>query len=390
MSPGVVIAGGGLAGQRCAEALRRGGYEEPVRMVCGESHRPYDRPPLSKEVLLARGSDEETLCFRSTEWYERNAVELLLGVQACGLDDREKKLHLSDGSNVSYEHLLIATGGRARGLALFKGCANVTTLRTIEDARRLRAALVPGARLLVIGAGFIGQEAASAACQAGVTTTIVEAAPAPLATVLGAELGGWFSELHRSHGVELFLDERVVGLQGQGQVDAVRLASGQSVECDHVLVGVGIEPNLGWLDESELDPSGVRTDADGRTDLPNVYAAGDAAATFDPLLGRHNLGCHWEAAGRQGARSASAMLGLDPGPLAISSFWSDLYGTRVQYLGHASLADDVGFDGDPNSRDFSATFTRDGQPVAVLLVARPHMLPEARALLTATTERIFS
>ena len=389
MSAGVVIAGGGLAGQRCAEALRRGGYQEPIRMVCGELRRPYDRPPLSKEVLLD-GRDEEALFFRSTEWYEQNAVELLLGLQACALEDHEKILHLSDGSNISYEKLLIATGGRARCPALFEGYENVTTLRTLEDARKLRAALVPGARLLVIGAGFMGQEAASAACQAGVQTTIVEAAPAPLATVLGAELGAWFSELHRSHGVELFLHDQVVGLRGQGRVDAVRLASGQSVECDHVLVGVGIEPNLGWLNGSGLDARGIRTDIDGRSDLPSVYAAGDAAATFDPLLGRHALGNHWEAAGRQGARSAKAMLGTDPGPLAVSSFWSDLYGTRVQSLGHASLADDVSFDGDPSSRDFSATFTRDGQPVAVLLVARPQMLPEARALLTATTERIFA
>ena len=236
----------------------------------------------------------------------------------------------------------------------------------------------------------MGQEAASAACQAGVQTTIVEAAPAPLATVLGAELDAWFSELHRSHGVELFLHDQVVGLRGQGRVAPAAAAQRASrPERDHVLVGVGIEPNLGWLNGSGLDARGIRTDIDGRSDLPSVYAAGDAAATFDPLLGRHALGNHWEAAGRQGARSAKAMLGTDPGPLAVSSFWSDLYGTRVQSLGHASLADDVSFDGDPSSGDFSATFTRDGQPVAVLLVARPQMLPEARALLTATTERIF-
>jgi NADPH-dependent 2,4-dienoyl-CoA reductase/sulfur reductase-like enzyme len=389
MSAGVVIAGGGLAAQRCAEALRRGGYEEPIRMVCGESRRPYDRPPLSKEVLVDRGA-EETLCFRATEWYEQKAVELLLGVHACGLDHREKILALSDGSNLRYGNLLIATGGCARRLPLLDGYENVTTLRTLEDARQLRAALVPDARLLVIGAGFIGQEAASSARQAGVQTTIVEAGPAPLATVLGAELGTWFSELHRSRGVELLVRDQVVGVQGQRKVDAVTLAGGRCVECDHVLVAVGIEPNLGWLRGSDLDPRGVRTNIDGRSDVPDVYAAGDAAAVFDPLLGRNTLGSHWETAGRQGARSARAMLGLDPGPLAVSSFWSDLYDTRVQYLGHASLADDVSFDGEPSSRDFTATFTRDGQPVAVLLVARPQMLPEARALLTAVTERTFA
>jgi NADPH-dependent 2,4-dienoyl-CoA reductase/sulfur reductase-like enzyme len=153
-----------------------------------------------------------------------------------------------------------------------------------------------------------------------------------------------------------------------------------------VLVGVGIEPELRWLSDSPLDPAGVRTDVDGRTELPDVYAAGDAAAAFDPLLERHALGNHWESAGRQGSRAAKAMLGLDPGPRGVSSFWSDLYGTRIQYLGHASLAEEVSFDGDPRSRDFAATFIRDGRPVAVLLVGRPRQLPQARELLSASTE----
>jgi 3-phenylpropionate/trans-cinnamate dioxygenase ferredoxin reductase subunit len=384
-----VIAGGGLAGQRCAETLRRSGFQEPIRIVCGESGRPYDRPALSKEVLIDRDA-EETLCFRAREWYDQKGIELRLGVRARGLDHREKLLHLSDGSQMHYAQLLIATGARARRLSLLDGYENVSTLRTLEDARALRAALVADTRLLIIGAGFIGQEAASAARRAGVQTTIVEAGPAPLATVLGAELGAWFSELHRSRGVELLVREQVVGVRGERRVASVTLASGRVVECDHVLVAVGIEPDLGWLAGSDLDRNGVRTDVDGRSDVPDVYAAGDAAAAFDPLLGRNARGSHWETASRQGARSAKAMLGLDQGRLSVASFWSDLRGTRVQYLGHASLADDVSFDGDPSSREFTATFTRGGEPVALLLVARPQMLPEARALLTASAERSFA
>jgi len=172
---GVVIVGGGLAAQRCAETLRRSGYEQRILMICGEPHLPYDRPPLSKELLLT-ASVEESLSFRSAGWYEEQAVALGLGVRAVGLDEREMTVHLGDGSRVSYERLLIATGARPRRPRMFDGFENVTTLRTREDAARLRAALVPGTRLLVVGAGFIGQEAASAARAAGVQTTIIETA----------------------------------------------------------------------------------------------------------------------------------------------------------------------------------------------------------------------
>jgi NADPH-dependent 2,4-dienoyl-CoA reductase/sulfur reductase-like enzyme len=381
MSAGVVIAGGGLAGQRCAEALRRSGYEGPVVMACGEPHRPYDRPPLSKEVLHDAAA-EERLSFRPERWYEEKAVELLLGVEATGLDAAARTIALGDGTSLPYASLLIATGGRARRLGAFEGFENVSTLRTLEDSRCLRAAMVPGDRLLVIGAGFIGQEAAAAACKAGVHTTIIETAPAPLAALLGAELGGWFADLHRASGVELLLSEQVEGVHGDRRVESVTLRSGKIVACDHVLVGVGIEPSLDWLRGSALAEGIVRTDVDGRSEVPGVYAAGDAAALFDPLLGRHVLGSHWETAGRQGARAAKAMLGLDPGPAGVSSFWSDLYGTRVQYLGHAPLADGLSFDGDPRSRDFMATFTTAGRPIAVLLAGRPQMLPHARELLS--------
>jgi NADPH-dependent 2,4-dienoyl-CoA reductase/sulfur reductase-like enzyme len=386
VSGGVAIVGGGLAGQRCAETLRRVGYEGPITVVCAERHRPYDRPPLSKEVL-GDPAAEARLAFRPQAWYEEQEIDLLLGMQASALDPRRREIRLAQGPRLAYEHLLIATGGRPRRLALFDRYENVGTLRTLEDAGDLRAALVPGERLLVIGAGFIGQEVAAAACQAGVRTTIVEAAQSPLQMLLGPELGGWFAELHRSSGVELRLGEQVLDVRGEDRVRAVRLSGGATLACDHVLVGVGIEPALDWLHGSGLPSGGVPTDLDGRTELPGVFAAGDAAAVFDPALGRHVLGSHWESAARQGARAARAMLGLDPGASAIASFWSDLYGTRVQYLGHASLADEVSFEGDPGSRDFAATFTSAGRPVAVLLAGRPQMLPHARALLTASAER---
>jgi 3-phenylpropionate/trans-cinnamate dioxygenase ferredoxin reductase subunit len=386
---GVVIVGGGLAGQRCAETLRRSGYDGSILMVCGEPHLPYDRPPLSKELLLD-AAGEEGLCFRSPAWYEEKAVELRLGVAARHLDEDTRTVHLSDGSSVSYEQLLIATGSRPRRLPMFEGFQNVSTLRTREDARALRGALVPGARLLVIGAGFIGQEAASAARKAGARATIIEAASTPLESVLGNEVGSWFAEMHRSNGVELLLEQRVVAVRGDRRVDSVTVADGRTIRCDHVLLGVGVDPDVGWLSSSSLGASRVRTDIDGRTDVPGIYAAGDVAAAFDPQLERHLGGDHWESAGRQGSRAAKAMLSLDAGPLGVSSFWSDLYGTRVQYLGHASLADELAIDGDPQAREFTVTFTREDQPVAVLLVGRPQMLPQARQLLSAATEVAYA
>jgi 3-phenylpropionate/trans-cinnamate dioxygenase ferredoxin reductase subunit len=385
----VVILGGGLAAQRCAETLRRSGHEGEIVIVCGERHRPYDRPPLSKDVLLDAGA-EETLCLRPSAWYEEKAVQLRLGVAARLLNHRERRVELSDGSSLPYARLLIATGARPRRLGVFERFENVSTLRTLEDASWLRAALVPNARLLIIGAGFIGQEAASAARRAGAHATIVEADSAPLVGALGAELGAWFTDLNRSNGVELLLEDRVAAVSGARRVDGVTLASGRTLQCDHVLLGVGVQPNLDWLGGGPLQRTGVRTDVDGRSEIPDVYAAGDAAASFDPLLEAHVLGSHWETAARQGARVAKSMLGLDPGPPSVSSFWSDLYGTRVQYLGRASVGDELSLDGDPDARDFTATFTRQERPVAVLLAGRPQMLPRARAMLTATAAGAYA
>jgi NADPH-dependent 2,4-dienoyl-CoA reductase/sulfur reductase-like enzyme len=404
---GIVIAGAGLAAQRAAETLRRGAYDGRLRMICAERHRPYDRPPLSKEVLagVEHGS------FRPTAWYEEHGVELELGVAAAGLDCRQRAVTVADGRELRYDRLLIATGSRPRRLALLDGFANVHTLRTLDDARALRAALADGGRLVIVGAGFIGQEVAAAAARAGVQATIVEAADAPLQALLGADVGAWFAELHRSQGVEVILGADVAAAHGaEGlhvptlgdgwpgadgvpaptlrdrcpgaeRVHALTLRDGRRLACDHVVVGVGVDPDLAWLAGSGLDPTGVAVDANGRTAAPDVFAAGDAAATYDPVLRRHVPGGHWESAVRQGVAAARAMLGREPQRSAPASFWSDLYDTRVQYLGNARLADRTAIDGDPAARDFTITFTRDGAPVAVLLVGRPHELPNARALL---------
>jgi 3-phenylpropionate/trans-cinnamate dioxygenase ferredoxin reductase subunit len=378
---GIVIAGGGLAGQRCSEALRRGGYEGAIRVVCSEPHRPYDRPPLSKQLLLDATQDAG-LPYRSAQWYDEHSVDLLLGVSATGLDPAARRLRLSDGGGLRYEQVLICTGGRPRTLPVLAGYDNVTVLRTLDDARALREVLAASPRLAVVGAGFIGLEIAATARKLGVEVTLIEAGACPLAGVIGPELGGWFARLHADEGVTVLTRLTVDRVHANGTVRALRLSNGSTVAVDHVVVGVGIEPDVGWLAGSGLDASaGAPVDGHGRTTIESVFAAGDAAATFDASLGRHIPGSHWEGAGRQGARAAQVMLGLDPGVVPLTSFWTDQYGLRIQYVGRRRPGDAIEIDGDLGSRNFTAIFSREGRAVAALLVDRPRSLPAARKLI---------
>jgi NADPH-dependent 2,4-dienoyl-CoA reductase/sulfur reductase-like enzyme len=377
MSDGIVIAGGGLAAQRCTETLRGQGYDGPVRIVCGEPHPPYDRPPLSKE-LLTGDLPPSALPLRPSAWYEERGVDLLLGTRAVGLDPGRRELALSRGRPLRYDALLVATGSRPRTLAALDGYENVSALRTVDDALALRRELTPGARLGVVGAGFIGLEVASSALALGVEVTIVEALEAPLAGLLGAALGSWFADLHRAEGATVLLGAMLQEVRGRRKVRALELAGGRTVPCDHVLVGVGVDPDTSWLEGTGLAAGGVPADPQGRTAAPDVYAAGDAALVYEPALVRHLRSDHWEAAARQGAAAARAMLGLDPARTPLPSFWSDQHGVRVQYVGRAGEADRVAIDGDPDGRDFEALFTAAGVPVAALLVGRPRALAAAR------------
>ncbi|MFI5027906.1 MAG: NAD(P)/FAD-dependent oxidoreductase [Solirubrobacterales bacterium] len=380
MENGVVIVGGGLAAQRCAETLRRRGYEDPVRIVCAETEPPYDRPPLSKEAL-AEGVDVPSLAFRPSSWYEENGVELLLGERADGLDPAARRLSLGGGDELAYGHLVIATGGVARRLPFFTGYSNVHYLRTVADAGRLRSQLAAGARVAIVGAGFIGQEVAATARGMGCEVTMIEALPVPLGPILGAEVGRWFAEVHDEEGVKVLVDAKLDGARGVDTVEELVLADGTRLACDVVVVGVGTVPATAWLEGSGLDPAGVRTDTAGRTGVPDVFAAGDASIPFEPRFGNHERTEHWDAAAWQGGAVARAITGEYPGTPPLPSFWSDQYGHRVQYIGHARRADAVVFEGDPAGRDFEVLFTQGGVPVAGLAVGRPRSIPALRKLI---------
>ncbi|HEX6455794.1 MAG TPA: FAD-dependent oxidoreductase [Solirubrobacterales bacterium] len=379
---GIVIIGGGLAGQRCAETLRRRGYEGPVRIACAESESPYDRPPLSKAVL-AGTAEEDSVAFRAVDWYEENGVELLPGARAEGLEPGARLVFLAGGEPLAYEKLLIASGGSARRLPFLEGFENVHYLRTLADARRLRTDLVRGARLAIVGAGFIGQEVAATALGLGAEVTIVEAMEVPLAPILGVELGRWFADLHLGEGVRLVTGAMLEGARGSGRVEELLLADGTRIECDVVVVGIGTVPATEWLRSSGLGERGVEVDPHGRTALPDVFAAGDASVPFDPRFGVNARTEHWDAAAWQGAAAAKAMLGEEPGRPPLPSFWSDQYGVRIQSVGHPHLADAVEFEGDPQGRDFEAVLLREGVPVAGLAVGRPRAIPALRKRIEA-------
>jgi 3-phenylpropionate/trans-cinnamate dioxygenase ferredoxin reductase subunit len=381
MDAGVLIVGGGLAGQRCAETLRRRGYEGPVRILCAEGEPPYDRPPLSKGVL-AGSLEEETTAFRDAGWYAENEVELLLGSRAAGLEPAARLVFLDGGEPVPYGKLLIASGGEPRRLPFLEGFENVHYLRTLADARRLREELVPGARLAIVGAGFIGQEVAATARGLGAEVTIVEAMEVPLAPILGAELGRWFAYLHQEEGARLLTGALLEGARGADRVEELLLADGTRLGCDTVVVGIGTVPATGWLRES-LGERGVEVDAHGRTALAEVFAAGDASIPFDPRFGVHARTEHWDAAAWQGAATAKAMLGELPGPPPLPSFWSDQYGLRIQSVGHPHRGDSVIVDGNPAARDFEAVYVRAGVPVAGLAVGRPRAIPALRKRIEA-------
>jgi 3-phenylpropionate/trans-cinnamate dioxygenase ferredoxin reductase subunit len=375
--PGVVIVGGGLAAQRCAETLRRRGYEAPVRIVSAEADPPYDRPPLSKEVL-AGAVEEDSVAFRSAEWYEENEVELLLGARAERLDPEARTVTLEFGGELEYGKLLIATGGGARRLPFLEHFHNVHYLRTLADSRRLRAELVPGLRLAIVGAGFIGQEVAATARKLGVEVTMIEALETPLQPILGDQLGRWFADLHLDEGVRVITGAMLQSARGGDGVEELVLADGRVVECDAVVVGIGTVPATHWVRGSGLEETGVKVDVCGRTGLPDVFAAGDASVPFDPRFGAHARTEHWDAAAWQGAAVAKAILGEYAGTPPLPSFWSDQYGVRIQSVGHPHHADSVLVEGDPATRDFEAVFLRGGVPVAGLAVGRPRSIPALR------------
>ena len=363
----IAVVGGSLAGLSAIRALRRQGFDGQVLVIGAEPHRPYDRPPLSKE-FLAGSAGERDIALEADD--EGLGAEWRFGVRATALRPGSRRIELSDGGSVEVDGIVLATGAVPRLLPGMEDRAGTHVLRTLDDARALRRDLRPGARLVVVGAGFIGAEVAATARGLGLDVTVVEAAPAPLAGPLGPRMGAIVSSLHADHGVRLLCGVGVAGLTGNGRVDGVALADGRTLPADVVLVGVGARPNVGWLAGSGLDVSdGVRCDAFGATDLPNVVAVGDCATWYDPALGRHHRVEHWSGAQERAAVAVATLLsgGTETRIARPPYFWSDQYDVRIQLTGHPHGYDSVVVEeGSADARDFLAVYRRQGEPVAVL------------------------
>ncbi|MDH6520731.1 NADPH-dependent 2,4-dienoyl-CoA reductase/sulfur reductase-like enzyme [Streptomyces sp. SAI-135] len=381
----VAVVGASLAGLSAARSLRGQGFDGRLVVIGDELHRPYDRPPLSKEFLA--GSLAETELALEPDDEDLRA-EWLLGVRAVGLDGPQRAVRLADGSEVRADGVVIATGAAARTLPGTDGLAGVHTLRTLDDARALRDELALGGRLVVIGGGFIGAEVASTAYALGLDVTVVEAAPTPLAGPLGETMGGIVSALHADHGVRLLCGVGVQGLRGVSRVEAVLLEDGRSIPADTVVVGVGARPCVEWLAGSGLElADGVRCGADGRTGLPGVVAVGDCASWYDPRAGLHRRVEHWTGARERPDAAVTALLAggaVEPGAPRPPYFWSDQYGVKIQFAGHAAAADSVTIEeGARDDRNVLAVYRRSGHPVAVLGMNQPRLFTRWRKQLAA-------
>ncbi|MFI7296485.1 NAD(P)/FAD-dependent oxidoreductase [Streptomyces sp. NPDC050121] len=383
----VAVVGASLAGLSAARSLRKQGYDGRLVVIGDETHRPYDRPPLSKE-FLAGALGEAELSLEADD--EDLRAEWLLGVRATGLNRTERAVRLADGREVRADGIVIATGAAARTLPGTEGLAGVHALRTLDDARALRDELARGGRLVVIGGGFIGAEVASTACALGLDVTVVEVAPTPLAGPLGAAMGAVVSALHTDHGVRLLCGVGVKGLSGESRVDAVLLEDGRSVPADIVVVGVGARPCVDWLAGSgvELD-NGVKCGADGRTALAGVVAVGDCANWYDPRAGAHRRVEHWTGARERPDAAVAVLLAggaVEPGVPRPPYFWSDQYGVKIQFAGHAAGADSVTVEeGAADDRNVLAVYRRAGHPVAVLGMNQPRLFTRWRKQLAAAT-----
>ena len=363
-----VIAGGGLAGAKAAEALREQGFDGRIVLAAEEDIRPYERPPLSKDYLQGK-AERDTIFVHSPDWYDANGVELLPGTAVTGIDRGRREVTLSGGGHLGYDRLLLATGSEPRRLPLpGADSAGVLYLRKVGDSDRIRDTFASASRVLIIGAGWIGLEVAAAARLAGVEVTILEAAELPLLHVLGPDVAPVFADLHREQGVDLRLGVRVAEITASGgKATGARLADGSLIGADAVIVGIGATPNTGLAEAAGLDVrDGVVTDASLRTSDPAIYAAGDIARAFHPLLGTHIRVEHWANALHQPEVAAAAMLGQDAAYDRVPYFYTDQYDLGMEYAGYAGPGgyDRVIFRGDAGKREFIAFWMSGGRVAA--------------------------
>jgi 3-phenylpropionate/trans-cinnamate dioxygenase ferredoxin reductase subunit len=378
-----VVVGGGLAAAKTVEALRKRGFEGAIELYGSEPHLPYERPPLSKGYLKT-GDGLADAFVHTREWYRDHQVGLHLGTRVTELALLDHVIRTDTGEQVRYDRLLVATGSSPRQLHL-PGAAleGVLYLRTIEDSDRLRAAFRPGARVVLVGGGWIGLEAASAAVEAGAEVTVLESLELPLVRVLGPRMAAVFADLHRERGVDLRTSAEVAGLEGDlGQVQRVRLADGSVVPADAVVVGIGALPNIELAEFAGLHlDDGIVVDAQGRTSDPDVFAAGDVANHYVPFLDRYVRVEHWATALNQPSAVAAGMLDQPDVHDELPYFYTDQYDLGMEYIGYCGPDDEVVVRGDLAGREFLAFWLRADRVVAGMAVNTWDMMDDVKAVI---------
>ncbi|MCY4664043.1 MAG: FAD-dependent oxidoreductase [Acidimicrobiaceae bacterium] len=379
----ITIVGASLAGLNAAEALRREDFDGPVTLIGAEHHLPYDRPPLSKQVL-AGDWEPERAALTDSEELESDGIEVRLGVRATALDLDTRELSLDTGEPLAFDGLIIATGARCRTMPGTEGLDGVHVLRSLDDCLALRADFeAMPQRVVVVGAGFIGAEVAATARGRDLDVTVVEALPTPLSRVLGDEMGQVCAEVHRDHGVDLRTGVGVDRISGEGRVERVTLSDGSTVDADVVVVGIGVIPNTGWLDGSGLQlDDGVVCDASCLA-ADRGTAAGDVARWPNQLFGETMRVEHWDNAAQQGSHAARRLLDEGTGPFTpVPWFWSDQYDRKIQLAGRVRGDDEVRVvAGSVEERRFAAIYGRAGRIVGVLGFNRPRHVMRYRALI---------
>ena len=377
---GIVIVGGGLAATRVAEQLRRAEYDGSVTIVSDEVHLPYDRPPLSKEVLRAQVDD---VTLKPLEFYDEKNITLLLGSAATAIDADAKTVRLENGTELAYDDLIIATGLVPRRIPSFPDLEGVRVLRTLDESLALRSHAAQAQRAVVIGAGFIGCEVAASLRGLGVDVVLVEPQPAPLASVLGSQIGELVARLHRAEGTDVRTGVGVAEIVGQTHVQKVVLTDGSEVDADLVVVGIGSRPATDWLaDTAVAVDNGVICDNVGRTTVPHIWALGDVASWQD-ALGHQARVEHWSNVAEQARVLVPSLLGATPPEaVVVPYFWSHQYDVKIQCLGEPEATDTVHIVED-DGRKFLAYYEREGALVGVVGAGMPGKVMKVRAKIAA-------
>ena len=382
----IVIVGASLAGLRAAETLRARGFDGELTIIGDEPHRPYDRPPLSKQVLQGTWDTEQAF-FHRKDGYGALALDMRLGVRAAAVDLRVRRVTLADGTVADYDRLIVATGARARTLAGIAPRAGLLVLRSLDDAIALRGELMNASRVAIVGAGFIGLEVAASCRARGLHVTVIEALPVPLSAILAPSLCEMVAAMHRDHGVDLRTGVVVTDVIGESRVTGVALSDGSRISADLVVVGIGVTPNTEWLEHTGLTlDNGIVCGGSGEA-APGVYAAGDVARVHNRWHGEALRIEHWTNAVEQGVHAAENALAGPGASTSFSSvpyFWSDQYDRKIQFIGLARRHDEmVIVDGSVADRRLTALFRRGDRVVACLAVNQPRALIKYRKLLAA-------